>query len=117
MSSFTVNVRTTGLNWVDKVMSACAAGLGYTDRPREIFCEHVPNCFYKSVDEVAKANLAARQSTLALWPAIISSLTAIHPDPEPLAYDSLLWAAMFAITSGGAIGLSQEKPKRTVLTF
>jgi hypothetical protein len=71
MTTATVDVGTHGLRWVDQVMDACNQLIQPVDRWH--WCEYVAKCFYNSVDEVAKANLAVRQSTLALSPMTTSS--------------------------------------------
>jgi hypothetical protein len=108
----TVDVPIGSLYWVDVVMDACIALIRPKGLDRAGFCEPVAICFYNSIDEVAKANLAARQATVALWPAIITTITGIHPDPNDLVYDNLLWAMMFAATSGGMAGFAYEKPNK-----
>ena len=110
--SRTVDVNTGVIAWVDVVMDACIALIRPNGLDRPGFCQPVANCFYNSINEVDKANLAARQASLALWPGIISSITALHPDPGDLVYDNLLWAIIFAATSGGTVGLASEKPRR-----
>ncbi|KAI9855415.1 MAG: hypothetical protein M1813_009790 [Trichoglossum hirsutum] len=97
-------------DWVGRVMDKCRAQVNPPNRGA--FCVDVSLCFYDSIGELSKANLSARQSVIALWPAIVSSITAINPDPSDLAYDNLLWALLFAATSGGTKGFSTEKPKR-----
>ncbi|KAI9858478.1 MAG: hypothetical protein M1813_006420 [Trichoglossum hirsutum] len=112
MSPYSVNVKTGGLRWVDRVVDACIALIRPHGLDRSALCEPIADCFYNSIDEVSKANLAARQTIIALWPGIISSVAAVHPDASDIAYDNLLWASIFAMTSGGTAGYAREKPKR-----
>lgn len=110
MNTTTVHVGTIGLKWVSKVMEACDALLNPDSADRQRYCQDVANCFYNSIDEVAKANIAARQTIVALWPAMTSLVSALYLDAADVAYDHLGWAALFAMTSGGIPGYSLETP-------
>jgi hypothetical protein len=89
MADITVNIPTIGLRWVTRVITACRAALMHSSTNRQIYCEHVANCFYSSIDEVGKASLAARQTLVALWPAIISLVAAMYPDAADVAHGSV----------------------------
>lgn len=111
MTDTTVNVRTIGLQWVSRVITACRAARPRSSTNRQVYCQDVANCFYESIDEVGKANLAARQTLVALWPAMISLVAAMYPDANDVAHGSVGWAVVFAITSGGIAGYSIRKPE------
>lgn len=116
MVEATVDVSLGGIQWISRVMHACSALLSVTDNilidDRGRYCNQVANCFYNSVDENAKANLAARQTIVALWPAIVSFISVLYPDAAEVAYDHLGWAAIFAMTSCGIAGSSMRNTTR-----
>lgn len=93
------------LGWVGDVADACIQALGYDEPfPRWRFCNTVAECVYRSIDEVAKANLAARQTMVALWPAIISFIAALYPDAGDVAFENMFCAVVIAATSSGISG-------------
>ncbi|KAF2820577.1 hypothetical protein CC86DRAFT_387051 [Ophiobolus disseminans] len=104
MATTGVDASTSRLTWVTDVMSLCSAAI--QPRNRQVYCQDVANCFYLSVDEVAKANIAARSTMVSLWPAMISLVSALYPDAADIAHVHIGWAAMFVLTSGGIAGYS-----------
>jgi hypothetical protein len=112
MSDFRIYGSTSRLTWVTDIMSACSLALNpHNNHRRQHYCQNIANCFYNSVDEVAKANIAARSTMVSLWPAMISLVSALYPDAADVAHVHLGWAAMFALTSGGIAGYSLQTPR------
>ena len=68
------------------------------------FVYSIPECIYGNSGEQMKANLSSHQYILTLWPAIISIIATMGIDAAPVAYHSLGWAIVLALTSGGMPG-------------
>ena len=71
---------------------------------REQWVHQVADCMLNNASQQMLANLNSHTYLATLWPAFISIIVAMGADAAPVAYDSLAWALLFALTSASMPG-------------
>ena len=87
--------------YISELKTACANVIGPGNQK---WVYLVAECVSRNLNKQQKASIATFAYALTLWPAFIALFASLGPDASDAAYDSVPWAWLLALTSGGMTG-------------